>query len=45
MRKETEKEKMEGLLKEALNMEEKGYDFYKDISKEAKNEVTRKTFF
>ena len=39
-----EKEKLEGLLKEALNMEEKGYDFYKDISKKAKNEVTKKTF-
>ena len=43
-RKKMEKEKLEGLLKEALNMEKKGYDFYRDISKKAKNEVTKKTF-
>ncbi len=37
-------EKLMEMLKEALNMEEKGYDFYKDITKKLKNEVTKKTF-
>jgi len=37
-------EKMIEMLKEALSMEEKGYDFYKDITKKLKNEVTKKTF-
>ena len=39
-----ENEKMMEMLKEALSMEEKGYDFYKDITKKLQNEVTKKTF-
>lgn len=32
------------VLKEALGMEEKGYKFYKDVSKKAENDITKKTF-
>ncbi len=39
-----DKPDMENALKKALEMEEKGEDFYKDVSKKCKNPVTRKTF-
>ena len=35
---------LEKMLKEALDMEEKGYKFYKDTSKKAENDITKKTF-
>ena len=33
-----------GSLNKALEMEEKGYKFYKDISQKSKNELTKKAF-
>lgn len=33
-----------GSLKKALEMEENGYKFYKDISQKSKNEITKKAF-
>ncbi|MBU1062069.1 MAG: ferritin family protein [Candidatus Omnitrophica bacterium] len=36
--------KLQDLLKEAIEMEEKGYKFYQEASKKAKDEVVRKTF-
>lgn len=39
-----DKDRLEKLLMDALNMEEKGYDFYMDTAKKSKNEITKKTF-
>lgn len=36
--------KLSETLKKALQMEERGYDFYKKLSEESKNNVTKKTF-
>lgn len=36
--------KLQDALTKALDMEEKGHKFYKDVSKKIENEVTKKTF-
>jgi rubrerythrin len=37
-------DKLQYILRKALEMEEKGYAFYKDIVKKVQNDITKKTF-